>query len=67
MSGVYLHVCVLMSMGTYAHESKKRTLPYIKNTPTSEVREGISDSRVILDMSFHGPHIHSFSNSSDLW
>jgi len=25
------------------------------------------DSRVILDMAFHGPHIRSFSNSSDLW
>ena len=29
--------------------------------PTSEVREGISDGRVILDMAFH--HIHSVSSS----
>ena len=34
----------------------------------SKVREGISiDGMIILDMAFHGPHICSFSNSSNLW
>ena len=52
---------------TQALDIRPLSLKLVGNESNSKVMGGFPDSPLILDTAFHGPRIHAFSNSSDLW